>query len=142
MAAGGLEVRPQWMACYSTEEIAVACDVSKASVNEICSETADLPEANKSAANHASDFSLPIYNIWKQQEKTTGSSHFGNSEVRWVDNLLYLYTKPFDVVVDPFGKVSKSWKLSERSHPAHARDLLAPLTAEAVSVPYAQVDLD
>lgn len=23
--------------------------------------------------------------------------------MRWVDNLLYLYTKPFDVVVDPFG---------------------------------------
>src|SRR6202035_174176 len=24
----------------------------------------------------------------------------GNSEVRWLDNLLYLYTKPFDIVVD------------------------------------------
>jgi DNA modification methylase len=23
--------------------------------------------------------------------------------VRWVDNLLYLYTQPFDIVVDPFG---------------------------------------
>ncbi|MGI8567578.1 MAG: hypothetical protein ACR2KT_00050 [Methylocella sp.] len=30
------------------------------------------------------------------------TSHFGNSEVRWLDNLLYLYTKPFDVVVDTF----------------------------------------
>ena len=28
--------------------------------------------------------------------KTSGSSHFGNSEVRWLDNLLYLYTKPFE----------------------------------------------
>jgi hypothetical protein len=26
----------------------------------------------------------------------------GNSEVRWLDNLLYLYTKPFDIVVDTF----------------------------------------
>jgi hypothetical protein len=25
-----------------------------------------------------------------------------NSEVRWLDNLLYLYTKPFDIVVDTF----------------------------------------
>jgi site-specific DNA-adenine methylase len=31
-----------------------------------------------------------------------GSQHFGNSEVRWLDNLLYLYTQPFDIVVDPF----------------------------------------
>ena len=38
------------------------------------------------------------YNIWRQQAKTTGLKHFGNSEVRWVDNLLYLYTQPFDVV--------------------------------------------
>ena len=26
-------------------------------------------------------------------------NHFGNSEVRWLDNLPYLYTRPFDVVV-------------------------------------------
>ncbi len=54
------------------------------------------------AADHATDFQTPLYNVWKQQEKTSGSSHFGNSDSRWVDNLLYLYTKPFDVVVDPF----------------------------------------
>src|ERR1700733_6735965 len=30
------------------------------------------------------------------------ASHFGNSETRWVDNLLYLYTRPFEIVVDPF----------------------------------------
>ena len=26
----------------------------------------------------------------------------GTSEVRWLANLLYLYTKPFDIVVDTF----------------------------------------
>ena len=26
----------------------------------------------------------------------------GNSEVRWLDNLLYLYIRPFDIVVDTF----------------------------------------
>ena len=57
---------------------------------------------NREAAEHASDFDAPIYNIWKQQTKSEGSSHFGNSETRWVDNLLYLYTSPFDVVIDPF----------------------------------------
>lgn len=48
---------------------------------------ADLPKLGKSErafADQATDFTPPIYNIWKQQEKTPGVSHFGNSEVRWV----------------------------------------------------------
>ena len=28
------------------------------------------------------DFEVPIYNVWKQQSKTAGVNHFGNSEVR------------------------------------------------------------
>jgi len=63
---------------------------------------AKIVALNREAAEHASDFDAPIYNIWKQQTKSEGSSHFGNSETRWVDNLLYLYTSPFDVVIDPF----------------------------------------
>lgn len=58
--------------------------------------------SNLANAEHNTDFEVPLYNIWKQQKKTVGSEHFGNSEIRLVDNLLYLYTKPFDVVVDPF----------------------------------------
>jgi hypothetical protein len=92
-----------WMASYTQEEIAEAVGEKKQRVSEvICPDLANLPKADKSAAEHATDFEPPIYNIWKQQTKTAGSSHFGNSEVRWVDNLLYLYTNPFDVVVDPF----------------------------------------
>ena len=54
-------------------------------------------------ANHMDEhFKPPIYNIWKQQDKSSTLTHFGNSEITWLDNLLYLYTKPFDVVVDPF----------------------------------------
>ena len=34
--------------------------------------------------------------------ETPGLSQFGNSDVRWLDNLLYLYTKPFDIVVITF----------------------------------------
>jgi hypothetical protein len=94
-----------WMACHTQEEIAEACVCSRQTVDAILPEMADLPKLAKpdqSAASHATDFDPPIYNIWKQQEKTSGIKHFGNSEVRWVDNLLYLYTQPFDVIVDPF----------------------------------------
>jgi hypothetical protein len=34
-------------------------------------------------ANHLDEhFAPPIYNVWKQQSKTVGVNHFGNSEVR------------------------------------------------------------
>ena len=63
---------------------------------------ANLNKPDQSSATHATDYQPPIYNVWKQQAKTNGSNHFGNSEVRWLDNLLYLYTQPFNMVVDPF----------------------------------------
>lgn len=92
-----------WMQCYSQEEIAQFVGAPKQTVNDaICPNLEGLPKSDKSSAEHATDFEPPIYNVWKQQEKTSGSSHFGNSEVRWLDNLLYLYTNPFDIVVDPF----------------------------------------
>jgi len=42
-------------------------------------------QTHKAASSHSTDFDPPIYTIWKQQEKATGSSHFGNSEVRWLE---------------------------------------------------------
>lgn len=93
-----------WLACWTQGEIAEAVGASQPEIAKSIP-NGELAEWNKSdqvAAEHATDFTPPIYNIWKQQEKTSGSSHFGNSEVRWLDNLLYLYTSPFDVVVDPF----------------------------------------
>ncbi len=94
-----------WMACYTQEEIGEKENLDKAQINRICCEMAGLPKLNKSdkaAAEHAIDFQIPLYNVWKQQVKTKGINHFGNTEIRWVDNLLYLYTNPFDVVVDLF----------------------------------------
>lgn len=92
-----------WLSCHTYDEIAESEGVSATVAKEaISSETADPPKATKSAAEHATDFDPPIYNVWKQQKKSRTGEHFGNSEVRWLDNLLYLYTQPFDVVVDPF----------------------------------------
>jgi DNA modification methylase len=93
-----------WLAYYTQEEIAEKEGCSVQPVKDAISDkTANLPENLKAQANHAVDFEIPIYNIWKQKEKTTTLKHPGNSETRLLDNLLYLYTKPLDVVVDPFG---------------------------------------
>jgi DNA modification methylase len=97
-----------WMLCSTQEEIVRRVGWSEGKVVDFLrkrqlsiSEQTATPEYTR--AHHADEgFQVPIYNVWKQQEKTTGSDHFGNSDVRWVDNLLYLYTQPFDIVVDPF----------------------------------------
>jgi hypothetical protein len=94
-----------WLACYTQEEIAQQENIDRTVISDLTKdfvEIGNLAENHKADSSHATDFDRPLYNIWKQQEKTPGAGHFGNSEVRWVDNLLYLYTKPFDVVVDPF----------------------------------------
>lgn len=92
-----------WLSCYTQEEIAgmVGCD--QKTVTNIIGESAELPKLLKPAADHLTDFNPPVYNVWKFRDRTPGSTHFGNTEVTIVDNLLYLYTKPFDIVIDPFG---------------------------------------
>lgn len=95
-----------WLATETDKAIADDVNLTEEAVRQITQKMADLPKLGKSTqaiAEHATDFDPPVYNVWKQQEKSNANGHFGNSEVRWVDNLLYLYTDPFDVVVDPFG---------------------------------------
>ena len=91
-----------WLACYTQEEIGEEVGITHQAVDLVLQGMAELPKLAEPAASHTDGFEVPIYNVWKQQTKSEGSSHFGNSEVRWVDNLLYLYTKPLDIVVDPF----------------------------------------
>ena len=76
-----------WLACYTQQEIAEAIGIPRKTVDDTFGESGEIAKLAKTdqlSAEHATDFAPPIYNIWKQQEKTKGSSHFGNSEVRWV----------------------------------------------------------
>lgn len=92
-----------WLACHTQEEIAEAVGVPRQTLDGLLPKMEELPNSAKVAANHQdADFTPPIYNIWSFSKKTNAVSHFGNSEQGIVDNLLYLYTSPFDVVVDPF----------------------------------------
>jgi hypothetical protein len=98
-----------WMAYQTQEEIAANINEPIGTVKRLLGDGEDSlvrkvlqNQTNQATALHATDFEASLYTVWRQQEKTAGVSHYGNSEVRWLDNLLYRYTKPFDVVVDPF----------------------------------------
>jgi len=127
-----------WMACYSLEEIGEAVGVTAKTVdNEIreCVNLETLPKLQKvSSSFQDADFETPIYNIWTFSKKSNAVSHFGNSEARIVENLLYLYTEPFDIVVDPFAgggstidvckkRLRRYWASDRKPIPERAADI-------------------
>lgn len=98
----GKKIFNMWLTCHTQEEIADAIGISRSQVGGILTELAKLPKSAEATASHLVDFEVPLYNVWKFMEKPGGSSHFGYTESTILDNLLHFYTKPFDVVVDPF----------------------------------------
>jgi len=99
-------IADMWLACYTEEEIAEAVGCNPQTVHNQVEESLKIdncPKLGVLANYQEPDWTPPLYNIWKEKEKTNSSNHFGNSEASFTDNLLYMYTKPFDIVVDPFG---------------------------------------
>lgn len=96
-------IRDMWLACYTETEIAECLEVDQMTVNrEVSNISADLQKSVK-VAFFEEGWQTPIYNIWSFAKNTNRVNHFGKSEQTIVDYLLYLYTNPLDIVVDPFG---------------------------------------
>jgi ParB-like chromosome segregation protein Spo0J len=93
-----------YLAGYTNKEIAEITGLSEKSIYEQTTYLlTELEKSKQLLANFQdSEFETPIYNVWTFAKKTNNVSHPGNSEVRIVENLLYLYTVPFDIVLDPF----------------------------------------
>ena len=49
-----------------------------------------------------SEFQPKLYNIWNQSKNNNETKHFGNFPQEFMENLIHYYTKPFDLVYDPF----------------------------------------
>lgn len=98
-----------WQRCYTAEEIGAAVGLEPSALTRntekekgvLTVELAKMVILPK--VTFSDDFAPPIYNVWAFGKKTNETSHFGNTEKRIVDNLLWLYTEPKDIVVDPFG---------------------------------------
>jgi len=99
------QIAEMWLACHTEEEIAGTVDVGQSTVNDLVQKLPESDTWQKAVVfseYQEPKWKPPIYNIWTFQHKTNHVSHFGNSEQGIVDTLLYLYTEPFDIVVDPF----------------------------------------
>lgn len=98
------------MRCYSQTEIAERVNLPARTVSDKIAEIGENGQMSKSANfGNFSDFesdedsARKIYTIWNFAKATNEVKHFGNIPPEIIDNLLYLYTSPFDVVFDPFG---------------------------------------
>ena len=100
------KIMSMWLACYTQEEIADEVNQTQQAIAKTFETLQLLESFPKVVKNFAEfndpEFQVPIYNLWNFGKLTNGTSHFGNSEQRILENLLYLYTEPFDIVVDPF----------------------------------------
>jgi hypothetical protein len=96
-------IRDMWQKCYTAEEIGEAVGLSGGQLKEtVQSVSEDILKQTKVQFSEP-EFSAPVYNVWAFGKKTNATEHFGNTEQRIVDNLLWLYTQPSDIVFDPFG---------------------------------------
>ena len=99
------KIQELWLAGHTAEEITMLLsEQDNTSVERTIKEYRESSTWKKSGKVTFSeeDYKPPLFNVWTFAKKTNEVGHFGNSEQRIVDNLLYLYTEPFDIVIDPF----------------------------------------
>ena len=90
-----------WLSCHSQQEIVETLDIGKSTISEFLQESSIKFSGNDSELFR--NFSPEVYTIWNFSKATNQVRHFGNIPPEIIDNLLYYYTQPFDVVFDPFG---------------------------------------
>lgn len=100
-------IQDMWLACRTAEEIGDEVSLTRQAVDKSIEEMQLLDNWQKVAQTSSrfddADWKPQLYNIWNFAKLSNSTGHFGNTEQGIVDQLLYMYTEPFDIVVDPFG---------------------------------------
>ncbi len=90
-----------WLRCHSHQQIATKLEVSRVTITETLQKLSI--KFSGADADIFRNFKTQVYTIWNFSKSTNKVKHFGNIPPEIIDNLLYYYTKPFDIVFDPFG---------------------------------------
>ena len=53
-----------WLACHTQDEIAAMIECDRHDVDNFLRKSAASPDYAKPAADHLTDFQVPLYNIW------------------------------------------------------------------------------
>ena len=120
-----------WLACHTQEDIGERLNIPRQTITRMVEDFAQigkLSDLGKTAANFG-DFTAPLYNVWKNQNKSEGVKHPGNSEPAILENLLHAYTQPFEVVVDPFAGGGSTIDICKRRFRRYYVSDLTPIVA-------------
>ena len=112
-----------WLACYTQQEIAEQTGIPQRTVAHMVEDFTQIGNLSKMGKNAAEfgSYDPPLYNVWKRKVKSEGVDHPGNSEPEIVERLLYMYTDPFGVVVDPFAGGGSALPPDERQSDENRR---------------------
>ena len=137
------KIRDLWMAANSNSFISKEVGIHESEIGKYIKKILEKGQMGKNQEFEDSSFQPPLFNVWSWSKKAEGHSHKGNTDVRVVDNLLWLYTEPYDIVVDPFAgggstidickKRSRRYYVSdlnpivEREHEIRKHDIVASM---------------
>jgi DNA modification methylase len=98
-------IRDMWLSCRTEEEISKVVGYVQSAIAKKIKDLSLLDTwekvINLSAQYYEKEWTPENYDIWNF-DKNANHKHYGNTHVGIVDNLLYLFTEPFDIVIDPF----------------------------------------
>jgi len=87
-----------WLSCWTEEEIAEETGITRQAVNNIIAKMRQMSENC-----HDPPESLRIYDVWQfsKCDDRYGSDYPGRIPGQIIENLLWYYTEPKDIVIDP-----------------------------------------
>lgn len=90
-----------WLACHTQQTIADEVGLTHGRIAQFLTNL--LENFPGKDSNIFANFTPQVYALWQFHKSTNKTKHFGNIPPEIIDNLLYYYTEPFDIVFDPFG---------------------------------------
>jgi len=90
-----------WLSCHDQKRIAQETEVTQGYISQFLREL--LVEFQGNDANIFRNFDPQLYTVWNFPKLTNKTTVFGSIPQEIIDNLLYYYTEPFNIVFDPFG---------------------------------------
>ena len=98
-----------FLSCHTLSEISQSVEIPEQTVRDRIKKlsTEKFLGTKKWELSKFGDFDedktlRPVYNFWRYSKNSNPSKFFGNCHPSIIDNLIYLYTEPFDIVIDPF----------------------------------------
>lgn len=109
-----------WLACKTQEEIAEAVGLERSSVTKIVNKL-QMQEI------HNPPDSLQVFNLWNFAGSGNDLKYPGQIPTGVMENLLWYFTNPFDVVYDPFAGSGMTGKVCIEMRRRHQLSDIAPV---------------